>query len=101
MDIGVLRVRARHPGAAAYGQVVIDRDSATPLYEQVAALIEARITAGTYQPDRLIPSEAHFQQEFGVTRDTVRAGVAILRARGLVVTVRGKGTYVAAAPAPD
>lgn len=75
---------------------MINRDSATPVYVQVANLIAERIAAGTYLPDRPIPSETHLQQELGVARDTVRAGVALLRDRGLVVTVRGKGTYVSA-----
>jgi DNA-binding GntR family transcriptional regulator len=73
---------------------VINRESATPIYVQVADVIAARITDGTYLPDRPIPSESHIQQEFGIARDTVRAAVGVLRERGLVVTVRGKGTYV-------
>lgn len=58
-------------------------------------MIAARIADGTYAPDRPIPGELRLQQELGVARDTVRAAVAILRERGLVVTVVGKGTYVA------
>lgn len=61
---------------------------------QVADVIAARIASGEYLPDRPIPSEIHIQQEFGIARDTVRAAVGLLRERGLVVTVRGKGTYV-------
>jgi DNA-binding GntR family transcriptional regulator len=74
---------------------VIDREGPTPVYVQLAEIIAARIAAGTYAVGRPIPSEIHMQQEFGVARDTARAAVALLRTRGLVVTVRGKGTYVA------
>ncbi|WP_203835999.1 GntR family transcriptional regulator [Winogradskya humida] len=35
------------------------------------------------------------QQEYGLSRDTVRHALRLLREAGLVVTVRGKGTYVA------
>lgn len=80
---------------------MIDREGATPIYVQVADLIAARIAAGTYAPDRPIPSEIHLQQEFGIARDTVRAAVGLLRDRGLVVTVRGRGTFVAAQRPPD
>lgn len=73
---------------------MIDRESATPIYVQVADVIAARIASGQYAPDRPIPSELHLQQEFGIARDTVRAAVGLLRLRGLVTTVRGKGTYV-------
>jgi GntR family transcriptional regulator len=77
---------------------VINREGATPIYVQVADVIAARIASGEYAPDRPIPSEIHLQQEFGIARDTVRAAVGLLRERGLVVTVRGKGTYVGPAP---
>lgn len=77
-----------------YGRRVIDRESATPVYVQVADLIAARIADGVYAPDRPIPSEPQVVQELGVARQTVRKAVEVLRDRGLVVTVRGKGTYV-------
>ena len=34
-------------------------------------------------------------QDFGVAYDTVRRATALLRERGLIVTVHGRGTYVA------
>jgi DNA-binding GntR family transcriptional regulator len=77
---------------------MIDREGPTPVYVQVADVIAARIAEGTYVANRPIPSEIRLQQEFGVARDTVRAAVGLLRTRGLVFTVRGKGTYVGAAP---
>lgn len=77
---------------------MIDRDGATPLYVQVADVLAGRIASGRYAPDRLIPSEIHLQQEFGVARDTARAAVRLLCLRGLAVTVRGKGTYVTRCP---
>jgi GntR family transcriptional regulator len=79
--------------------MVIDRESATPIYVQVADVIAARIASGEYAPDRPIPSEPRLVQEFGVARDTARAAVALLRERGLVLVVRGKGTYVPPSPA--
>lgn len=77
---------------------MIDREGPTPVYVQVADVIAARIAAGTYAANRPIPSEIHLQQEFGVARDTIRAAVGLLRERGLVFTVRGKGTYVGQPP---
>jgi GntR family transcriptional regulator len=78
---------------------VIDRDLPTPVYIQVARVIAKRIADGDLRLDRPIPSEIHLQQEFGISRDTVRAAIALLRAWGMVRTVRGKGTYVG--PEPD
>ena len=72
----------------------VDLEGPEPLYEQIAAVLAARIADGTYQPRRRIPSEAGICDEFDVSRPTARAAVALLIERGLVVSVRGKGSYV-------
>ena len=72
----------------------IDHDADTPVYQQIAAIIAARIESGELQPRRPIPSEAQMVQEWGVARDTARAAVAYLREQGLVYTVPRRGTYV-------
>jgi DNA-binding GntR family transcriptional regulator len=41
-----------------------------------------------------IPSESYLTAEFGVSRDTARKAVAILREEGYVRTVPGMGTFV-------
>lgn len=74
--------------------MTVDLDGPEPLYEQIAAVLAARIVDGTYQPRRRVPSEADIVAEFGVSRPTARAAVQLLVERGLVVTVRGKGSYV-------
>lgn len=78
--------------------MTVDLDGPEPLYEQIAALLASRIADGTYQPRRRVPSEAGIVDEFGVSRPTARAAVRLLVERGLVVTVRGKGSYVIALP---
>ncbi|XVV15299.1 GntR family transcriptional regulator [Actinoplanes sp. CA-131856] len=74
---------------------MIDFDGPTPLYIQIADVIEARIRSGELLPDRPIPSENQMVQEFGVARGTARKALELLRERGLVVTVVGRGTFVA------
>jgi DNA-binding GntR family transcriptional regulator len=66
------------------------------LYARLADHIAARIAAGHYPPDSMLPNEREMVPEYGVSIDTVRRAVAELRARGLVVTFPSKGTYVAA-----
>jgi len=73
---------------------MVDPLSAVPVYVQVADAVAARIANGDLEPDRPIPSEEHLRQDFEVSRGTVRHAVALLRERGLVVTVPGRGTYV-------
>jgi DNA-binding GntR family transcriptional regulator len=79
--------------------MTLDLDGPEPLYEQIAAILAARITDGDYPPKRRIPSEAGIVEEFDVSRPTARAAVQLLVERGLVVTVRGKGSYVVEPPA--
>ncbi|WFE98367.1 GntR family transcriptional regulator [Micromonospora sp. WMMD987] len=53
-----------------------------------------RIESGELQPLKPLPSELRLQQEYGVARGTVRAAIALLRERGLVMTMPQRGTYV-------
>ncbi|MFI5915724.1 GntR family transcriptional regulator [Dactylosporangium sp. NPDC051541] len=72
---------------------MVDPDGPTPLYVQLADLIEGLIRDGTIPANRPIPSETTLQQQYGVARGTSRKAVELLRERGLVFTVHGKGTY--------
>jgi GntR family transcriptional regulator len=81
--------------------MTLDLDGPDPLYEQIAEILAARIADGTYPPRRRIPSEAGICDEFDVSRPTARAAVQSLVERGLVRTVRGKGTYVVDQPPAD
>lgn len=73
----------------------IDHEGAVPVYRQVADVIAARIESGELLPNRPIPAETRMAEEFGVARLTARRAVRDLRERGLVVTVPGRGTFVA------
>ena len=61
-------------------------------YAQVADDVQRRITAGEISTK--LPSERSFAEEYGVAYTTVRHAMALLRERGLIVTVHGRGTYV-------
>ncbi|MFS8200466.1 GntR family transcriptional regulator (plasmid) [Streptomyces sp. CWNU-52B] len=78
--------------------MTVDLDGPEPLYQQIADVLAARIADGTYPPRRRIPSEAGIVDEFGVSRPTARSAIQLLVERGLVVTARGKGSYVAGPP---
>ena len=71
----------------------INYDSATPPYQQLAAILRGRIAAG--EITARLPGEKTLQQEFGLALATVRKAVKVLRDEGLVHTVPGWGTYVA------
>lgn len=61
---------------------------------QVADVLAKRIEDGTYPPDGRLPAELELVAEFGCSRESVRRAVATLRERGLIATVRGKGSYI-------
>ena len=75
--------------------VTVDPDSATPLYVQVATLLRARIESGELVSR--LPSLRTVTQEYGVSHITAEKAIQLLREDGLVVTVIGRGTFVAKA----
>jgi DNA-binding GntR family transcriptional regulator len=76
----------------------LDPLSARPLYAQLADAIAEQIASGRLAPDRPIPSENHLADEYGIARLTARRAAQELRERGLIVTVRGKGSFVVPQP---
>ena len=68
----------------------------TPLYTQLADVLREMIASGELEPRSPLPSESYLQQEHGIARGTVRMAIGVLRNEGLVVTISGRGTFVAA-----
>lgn len=74
----------------------LDRQSLIPLYLQLKDLLASRITEGLLQPGDALPSERQLCEQFGVSRTTVREALRELNREGLIRTVPGRGTCVAA-----
>jgi GntR family transcriptional regulator len=70
------------------------RDSAQPLYQQLAALLARRIDDGEFASRSRLPSEPELMAAHGVSRITVRQAIALLARNGRVVAKPGKGTFV-------
>jgi DNA-binding GntR family transcriptional regulator len=73
----------------------INRHADRPVYRQLSGLIEARLAATARPGDRL-PSEAELSRRFRVNRLTVRRALDELNRRGIIETIHGKGSFVAA-----
>lgn len=69
-------------------------DSVLPKYFQLKHILRESIA--NLQPDSPVPSEAELCKQFGVSRTTVRKALSDLSQEGLVYSVQGKGTFVAA-----
>jgi GntR family transcriptional regulator len=63
-------------------------------YVQVANHISSLIESGELQPGTRLPPERELAKTFGVAYDTARRANELLRERGLIVTVHGRGTFV-------
>ncbi len=66
-----------------------------PLYEQLIAIIRQGINSGKLIAGDLLPSESEFCERYGISRSTIRQAFAELEEQGLVVRLRGKGSFVA------
>ncbi len=75
-----------------------DLDGPDPMYQQIAAILTARIADGTYPINSKIPSQAEICEEFEVARPTAISAVKVLTEQGLVRASVGKGTYVIKLP---
>lgn len=77
-------------------EVEIDRDSETPLYEQIAQPIEEAILSGDLAPGAKIEDEVSMAQRLEVARPTARRALQELTEKGLLLRRRGVGTTVTA-----
>jgi len=73
----------------------LNRDSAVPLYLQLADELRNKILSGEWQPEQRIPSENELNQIYSISRMTIRQVLGKLVDEGLVFRVHGKGTFVA------
>ena len=74
----------------------IDRTSDRPVYKQVADALRTAIRNGELADGQPLASETELMQRYGVSRNSARNAVALLRIEGLVVTEHGRGTFVRA-----
>ncbi len=68
------------------------------LRHSVAKALRERIVAHKLGPGDRLPSEPELALSLGVSRSTLRAGIALLEEDGLVRRLHGSGTYVAHRP---
>lgn len=76
------------------GFLTIDEDSKIPKYQQVVDTIISDIEVGILKIGDKIPSINETSEEYYLSRDTVEKAYKILRKKGLITSVRGKGFYV-------
>lgn len=73
---------------------MIDRRSPIPIYYQIEEYIKNLIENKDLKPGDMIPSERQFTDLFQVSRMTVRQAVMNLVNEGILIRLKGKGTFV-------
>lgn len=65
-----------------------------PKYERLKSYLVTELCAGRLQPGQALPSELDLAGSLGIARNTVRQALSELEQDGLILRVRGKGTFV-------
>jgi GntR family transcriptional regulator len=68
------------------------------LYVKFARYLAGQIAAGALPPGAMLSCERSLAAEHGISVGTTRRATKLLRDRGLVVTLPGRGTFVIAHP---
>jgi GntR family transcriptional regulator len=74
--------------------MTIDRESPIPLYYQLKELLTGRITSDEWQPGDMLPTEEQLQEQYELSRTTVRQALKELEFEGKISRYRGRGTFV-------
>ncbi len=77
--------------------IIINHTSMEPIYEQIVRQIKAMIIDGSLKEKEILPSVRTLSRELKISALTVKKAYDYLDEEGLIVTVHGKGSFVAEA----
>lgn len=72
----------------------IDIKSNTPIYEQIIEQIKAAVVKGYLKEDDMLPSVRKLSAMLEVNPNTIARAYNELEREGVIVTVRGRGTFI-------
>ena len=76
--------------------ILLNNSSMVPIYEQLVDQIKREIISGSLRENDSLPSVRTLSAELRISALTVKKAYDRLEEEGFVVTVHGKGSYVAA-----
>lgn len=79
--------------------IIINNTSQQPIYEQIVESIKGMILGGELTADAMLPSVRALARELKISALTVKKAYDHLESEGFIVTVHGKGSFVAMANA--
>lgn len=77
--------------------IIINHSSMDPIYEQIVSQIKAEVISGSLPAGETLPSVRTLARELKISALTVKKAYDYLEEEGLVVTVHGKGSFIAQA----
>ncbi len=78
--------------------IQIDKNSRVPIYDQIKEQIKGLIHAGQIKTGDQLPTIRELSVELSVNFNTVAFAYRDLVNEGVIITERGKGTFVASTP---
>ncbi|MDE7273980.1 MAG: GntR family transcriptional regulator [Lachnospiraceae bacterium] len=77
--------------------LIINHTSMQPVYEQIVCQVKDKIMHGELMEETMLPSVRTLAKDIRVSALTVKKAYDQLEAEGFVITVHGKGSFVACA----
>ena len=75
--------------------LIISNSSMEPIYEQIVGQIKGMIIGGTLQEETMLPSVRTLAKDLKISALTVKKAYDYLEQEGFIITVHGKGSFVA------
>ena len=79
----------------------IDKTSRVPIYDQIKEQVKGLIHAGQIKTGDQLPTIRELSVELSVNFNTVALAYRDLANEGVIITERGKGTFVASTPGEE
>lgn len=76
-------------------KIIINNSSQQPIYEQIVDQVKTLIISGELTEHEILPSVRALSKELKISALTVKKSYDTLEREGFVVTVHGKGSFVA------
>ena len=78
-------------------KIIINNSSMQPIYEQILGQIKNCIMRGELKEEEMLPSVRSLAKDLRVSALTVKKAYDTLEQEGFIITVHGKGSFVACA----
>ncbi len=75
--------------------IIVNNSSMQPIYEQIVEQVKGMIMQGQMKQEEMLPSVRTLSKDLRISALTVKKAYDTLEQEGFIVTVHGKGSFVA------